>query len=205
MGKQQENQPLQTPGLNPTDDKKTEGQTSHLPTSDPNQKDSEKKDDNKDSELETLRKQLEESNKERDELKSKNADLEQTNADQSALLTKKAAEETSSKPENNPINAGVTTATNTPTRKYPVFLKGDKKKQFPITTEGQLDGVIVRQTRMEKLRDRSVEVPADDLNEFAIYSKEEFVRHSEKGGTFDKLKVKYEVLHEPGQTDSIAD
>ncbi|WP_338871695.1 hypothetical protein WBJ53_26065 [Spirosoma sp. SC4-14] len=92
------------------------------------------------------------------------------------------------------------------TYKDKVFLKKDTKKQFPLERDA-LNGVVVRQTYKRTTEEGDdVTVPARNLNEIAIYSKEDFDRlnHGDKKlPGFAREGIQIEVWHRPGDEDTI--
>ncbi|GAB2582418.1 hypothetical protein [Spirosoma areae] len=94
------------------------------------------------------------------------------------------------------------------TFKKKVFLKKDKDRQFPLEEEA-LNGVVVRQTYRKTTEEGdAVTVPARNVNEIAIYSKEDFERlnHGDpKKPGFAREGITVEVWHKPGQTDTVQD
>ena len=92
--------------------------------------------------------------------------------------------------------------------KEKVFLKKDVNKQFPLEKEA-LNGIVVRQSYQKTTEEGdSINVPARNLSELAIYSQEEFdkLNHGDpnKPG-FARMGLTVEVWHKPSQTATIAE
>lgn len=57
--------------------------------------------------------------------------------------------------------------------------------------------MIVYQYVERKVLEQTVKLPASHINAIGIYTPEEFEEHTQEGGLFDRLGLKYEVWHEP--------